>query len=340
MFQKLRNRLFGNGYRIVRWAFLWCLLVGLLSGCGMGLWLKDGLALEEFDGYKQWLQDGWPVGEENTALSVLFWQFISGTVPTNSYAVLANGFPVLQGVDGRTWRLVTEEETFYASAFITDQWEHQFEKIKELTMSDEVQVLLYHTHNAETYLPSAGVSKVSGQNGGVVQATEVFQEALQQKYGIRTLHNTSLHDYPNWNRSYQNSLNTVQQLLQVHDDVKAVFDIHRDAGFTSKKPTTTMIHGKEAARIMLVIGANHEQWKENLAFARKLETKCNELYPGLLRDTIHIKETGRYNQQVHPHAVLLEIGSDLNTQEEANYALECFAQVVAEVLQIEESKME
>ena len=63
-----------------------------------------------------------------------------------------------------------------------------------------------------------------------------------------------------------------------------MFDIHRDAGFTSKKPTTTMINGKSAARIMLVIGGNHENWQENLAFARQLETKCNELYPGLLRD--------------------------------------------------------
>ena len=87
---------------------------------------------------------------------------------------------------------------------------------------------------------------------------------------------------------------------------------------------------------MLVVGANQPNWKENLAFARQLEAKCNELYPELLRNNIHLKETGRYNQQVHPHAVLLEIGSDLNTQEEANYAMECFAQVVYEVLQSQE----
>ncbi|MGM9526431.1 MAG: stage II sporulation protein P, partial [Peptococcaceae bacterium] len=217
--------------------------------------------------------------------------------------------------------------------FVPEDWQHRFEKIQELTVSQEVQVILYHTHNAETYLPTAGVSKVNGENGGVVQAADVFQAALQQKYGIRTVHNTTLHDYPNWNRAYQNSLLTAQQLLQANPDAMAVFDIHRDAGFTSKEPTTTTINGKKAARIMLVIGANHETWKENLAFARQLEQTCNQLYPGLLRENIRIKETGRYNQQVHPHAVLLEIGSDLNTQEEADYAMECFAQVVAEVLQ-------
>lgn len=52
----------------------------------------------------------------------------------------------------------------------------------------------------------------------------------------------------------------------------------------------------------------------------------------MLRESIRIKETGRYNQQMNPHAVLLEIGSDLNTQEEADYSMECFAQVVYEVL--------
>ena len=314
----------------------WCLLVLLLSGCGAGLWQAGGLASSETDTYERWLQQGWPLAGNSTALSAMLWQLVSGTMPTNPYALLVSGFPVLQDLDGHTVKLVTEEEAYYASAFVSDSWTHRFEKVKEITVTEEAQVLLYHTHNAETYLPSAGVSKVSGQNGGVVQAASVFQAALQQKYGIRTIHNTTLHDYPNWNRSYQNSLATAQQLLQTHTSVKAVFDVHRDAGFTSKKPTTTTINGRSAARIMLVIGANHENWKENLAFARELEARCNELYPGLLRDNIHIKETGRYNQQVHPHAVLLEIGSDLNTQEEADYALECFAQVVYEVLQMQE----
>ena len=148
----------------------------------------------------------------------------------------------------------------------------------------------------------------------------------------KNFHSTTIHDYPDWSRSYQNSLLTAKQLLEAYPDVKAVFDIHRDAGFTSKKTTTAIVHGKSAAKIMMVIGCNHDNWQENLAFARALEAKCNELYPGLLRDDILIKTTGRYNQQVHSRAVLLEIGSDLNTQAEANYSMECFAHVVYEVL--------
>ena len=325
--------MFQNWRRNLRKLLPWCLMVMVLSGCGSSLWQTGGLAIEQNEDWQQYIGAGWVLCQPDSPISVMLWQLISGTVPVSPYQQLAGGFPLLTEKKGKTVRLVTEEEAFYASAFVPEDWQHRFEKIQELTVSQEVQVILYHTHNAETYLPTAGVSKVNGENGGVVQAADVFQAALQQKYGIRTVHNTTLHDYPNWNRAYQNSLLTAQQLLQANPDAMAVFDIHRDAGFTSKEPTTTTINGKKAARIMLVIGANHETWKENLAFARQLEQTCNQLYPGLLRENIRIKETGRYNQQVHPHAVLLEIGSDLNTQEEADYSMECFAQVMAEVLQ-------
>ena len=278
------------------------------------------------------LQHGWVITGQSMTLRDAIWRLCVNILPENGYLQIANGFPLLRANEGHITKIIAEEEAYYASAIISDIWKHSFEKVGNLTLSEEVQVILYHTHNAETYLPDDGVSKVTGQNGGVVDAARVFQDALQKKYGIRTAHSTTIHDYPDWSRSYQNSLNTAKQLLQAYPDAKAVFDIHRDAGFTSKKTTTTTIRGKNAAKIMMVIGCNHADWKENLAFARQLEAKCNELYPGLLRDQIRIKETGRYNQQVHGHAVLLEIGSDLNTQAEAEYSMECFAHVVHEVL--------
>ena len=309
----------------------WCLLLLFLSGCGISLWQPAEKLIQEETDAQQWIMEGWPVGQMKMSFSEKIWYLLTGTVPVNPYYQCAGAFPVLQGSDGGGTEQQTEE-AFYAASLIPSGWQHKFEKITGMTVSEEAQVLLYHTHNAETYLPTYGVSKVSGQNGGVVQASVLLQKALQQKYGIRTIHNITLHDYPDWNRSYQNSLATVQQVLKSNPEIKAVLDIHRDAGFTSKAPTTATIHGKQAARIMLVIGANHENWQENLAFAREIEKVCNELYPGLLREKIHIKETGRYNQQVHPRAVLLEIGSDLNTQEEADYALECFAHALYEVI--------
>ena len=278
------------------------------------------------------LQAGWPVQKQKSSLRNEIWQLLIGILPENGYLHAAGGIPLLQKNNGRITKIIAEEEAYYASAVISDIWKHSFGKVETIPLSEAVQVVLYHTHNAETYLPDDGASKLNGKNGGVVTAAKLFQEALQKKYGIRTAHSTTIHDYPDWSRSYQNSLLTAKQLLEAYPDVKAVFDSHRDAGFTSKKTTTAIVHGKSAAKIMMVIGCNHDNWQENLAFARALEAKCNELYPGLLRDDILIKTTGRYNQQVHSRAVLLEIGSDLNTQAEANYSMECFAHVVYEVL--------
>lgn len=298
----------------------------------------DSVSIDDFwNTAEQVLDKGWPFYGKKESLRDGIWRLVADILPENGYLHMVSGIPLLGIHGGTITKIITEEEAYYAAAWISDIWKHSFEQVGDLTLSEDVQVILYHTHNAETYLPDDGVSKVAGQNGGVVDAAKRFQEALQKKYGIRTAHSTTIHDYPDWSRSYQNSLNTAKQLLQAYPEAKAVFDIHRDAGFTSKKTTTAIVHGRSAAKIMMVIGCNHENWKENLAFARLLEEKCNALYPGLLREQIHIKETGRYNQQVDGHAVLLEVGSDLNTQAEAEYAMECFAHVVYEVLKDMES---
>ena len=149
-------------------------------------------------------------------------------------------------------------------------------------------------------------------------------------YAIKTVHNKTLHDYPDWSHSYINSLKTAKALLNSYPEAKIIFDVHRDAGYTSKNPTTAVINGKKAAKILLVVGGNHENYQQNLAFAQSLEDEGAKMYPDLIKG-IHIAQSARYNQQIHPHDIIVEVGSDLNTQEEANYAMECFADICAAV---------
>ena len=253
------------------------------------------------------------------------------------YEQLGQGMGILKWLDRQNFgsqnvMTAIENEDFYLDTeTMVDDWHFELSNLSDVSLSQDVAVLLYHTHNAETYSPTDGTSKRPGENGGVSTAAEVLKDSLEQKYGLKTLHSKVLHDYPNWNRSYINSLGTVKDLLAAHPKVQAVFDIHRDAGFTSKEPTTLTLNGQKAAKIMIVVGANHENWQSNLSFAQKLEDRSNEIYPGLVR-SIRIVQANRYNQQAHPHSLILEVGSDLNTQEEANFALECFAQVIADVL--------
>jgi len=228
------------------------------------------------------------------------------------------------------WQRIVEE-TLYKENQAATVWNFQLKELLRPALSEDVQIILYHTHNAETYAGSYGVSKVTGQNGGVVQAAKVLAESLERKYGIKVWHSEVLHDYPDWSQSYNNSLKTIRALLNSNPKTKVVFDVHRDAGYNNKASSTVQIKGNDAAVILLVIGANHQNWQENLAFAQMLEKKAAELYPGLFKG-IRIAEKNRYNQQAHEHSVIVEVGSDLNTQEEANYSMECFAHICAEVM--------
>jgi len=224
------------------------------------------------------------------------------------------------------------EEDFYLDTPPgLDGWYFEINENEPVELSKDPVILLYNTHNAETYRPTDGKSKLEGKNAGVVKTTRVLKETLENKYGLKTIHSETIHDYPDWSRSYINSLQTAQKLLKANKTIRAVFDIHRDAGFKSKSTTTIKINGENTASIMIVIGTEHKRWRENLAFAEKLETKANELYPNLIRD-IRIRNNRRYNQHLHPNAVLLEVGTDLNTLAEAQYSTSLFARVIAEVI--------
>lgn len=327
---------------------IWCWGSTLLreSKESIAVWKADSLWAETVQSKKNWwvslnadeLKDflSLPIValKENQA-SDSWWSWIIGFDPTNPYQQIKRGLDVLALAekDKQLDKMPTiiEEDIYSARAALAEDWHFETARLEEIPLTEEVQIILYHTHNAETYTPTDGVSKRAGENAGVSTAADVLGQALERKYGLRTLHSKVLHDYPDWNRSYINSLATIQSLLKSYPDVRAVFDVHRDAGFTSKEPTTVMLGGSPAAKIMIVVGANHDNWKQNLAFAQALEDKSNLLYPGLVR-SIRIVQANRYNQQAHNHSLILEVGSDLNTQEEANYAMECFAQVVAEVL--------
>ena len=200
-------------------------------------------------------------------------------------------------------------------------------------ISEEPQVAIYSTHSAESYTPYSGQASVSGERGGVYVASSVVAEALAKK-NIGTVVDDTIHDSPNWNLSYKNSLQTASRLLNEYPSVRILIDMHRDAGLPKEK-TTVEINGKKAAGIMLVVGSNqryeHPYWQENLAFAESIGEKMQEMYPGLLR-AVKV-QNGRYNQHISTHSILVEMGATDNTIEEVEYSAAMLADVLAAVLE-------
>ncbi|MGI6552104.1 MAG: stage II sporulation protein P [Bacillota bacterium] len=194
------------------------------------------------------------------------------------------------------------------------------------------QLIIYNTHNAETYAPTDGKSKLEGENAGVVKVASHLEAILKNQYGIATARSETIHDYPKFEKSYGNSEATLKKLLQEHPKAQIVIDVHRDAG--QPEAQTVNINGKKSARIRLIVGSdarlNHPNWTKNRDFAKTVTEKMEELFPGLSLG--YRVQSGRYNQHLHPHSLLIEVGSDRNRLEEALYAIELFARVIAELL--------
>ncbi|NLO88719.1 MAG: stage II sporulation protein P [Clostridia bacterium] len=201
-----------------------------------------------------------------------------------------------------------------------------------LSVGDNPLVGIYNTHNSETYMATDGVKHKKGKNGGVVRVAEVLESCLKNKYGITVIRSAKIHDYPDWSLSYSKSKETAKNMLAQHPSIQILLDIHRDAGLKEKKIVN--IKGKDAAQILLIVGSNkrlpHPNWEKNKEFAQIINKKMNEMYPGLSRG-VRV-QNGRYNQHLHPHAILVEIGSVKNSLQEAEYSAELFAGVIHEVL--------
>lgn len=190
-------------------------------------------------------------------------------------------------------------------------------------------VAIYCTHNAECYVPSQGVEKLEGKNGGVYDVAQHLKEILEDKYKIPTILSSTIHDYPDWSKSYANSLKTLEELKRKYPSVKIFLDLHRDAK-TPRESTLADINGEDVARIMFIVGSDHRlphpQWKQNWEFAKTVAGVSKRLYPELIKG-VRVQE-GRYNQHVSPHCLLAEMGATENTLEEAKKAAEMLAGVI------------
>jgi len=192
-------------------------------------------------------------------------------------------------------------------------------------------VVIYHTHNGETYLPLHGKSRLDGKNGGVALIGEEISSCLE-KEGIVVVHDLTIHDYPDYPSSYIESAKTAKRLIEENPELKVLIDLHRDAGIP--KQETVLVDGEEAARILLIVGNGQRlpnpHWQENYALAQRIANLLEEKYPGIVKG-VRLKD-GRYNQHLSPQAILVEIGSDKNTLEEGLVAGRCLAAVLAELI--------
>ncbi|MDF2632799.1 MAG: stage sporulation protein [Caproiciproducens sp.] len=197
------------------------------------------------------------------------------------------------------------------------------------------QVLIYHTHTTEAFL---GDTRSRDPAKSVVAVGDQITAQLKAA-GINTVHDTTIHDDPMYNGSYDRSKVTMLNNLKKYPGLQVTIDLHRDAMGTSDgtriKPTA-MINGKKAAQIMIISGCDDDgtlgfpNWEYNLRLAVRIQKSLSDLYPGLARPLNFCAR--KYNENLTKGSLLIEIGTEVNTLEEAKYSGELLGKALAATL--------
>jgi len=201
------------------------------------------------------------------------------------------------------------------------------------------QIFVYHTHTTESFLKNINQigdksvpSRTSDSNYNVVRVGEALISNLK-KLNVNVIHNKTIHD-KDYNSSYVKSLSTLTDYVGKYPSLKMTIDLHRDAAGSDKLRVVKKINGKDYAQIMFVIGTDSKldnpKWKENLKLALKIQSRLNELAPGIAKPTYISKN--RYNQHLTNGSVIIEIGGDGNVIDECVRSTTYLAQAINDVI--------
>lgn len=228
----------------------------------------------------------------------------------------------------------------------TLQLEEIVTHLQQLDKTEESPlVLIVHTHTSEAYTPdgadiytSSDTARTEDTNYNMVRVGDEIAAVLNAE-GVRTVHDTTLHDYPSYTGSYGRSLATVEKWLSEYPSIQIVLDVHRDAvelnDGTMLRTCASLAGGENSAQVMLVVGTDdtgleHPQWKNNLAFAVAMQQALLVQGEDFARD-INLS-ANRYNQHLTPFSLIVEVGSSGNTLQEALTCARTFAMTAAEVI--------
>ncbi len=215
----------------------------------------------------------------------------------------------------------------------------------KIQKNGEPQVLIIHTHTTESfmtenrdYYTDSDLTRTTDENLNMVHLGNIVTDTLNNA-GIVTIHDKTVHDYPEYNNSYTRAASTINSNIKKYPSIKIVIDMHRDAisaNDTDKVKVATEINGKKAAQIMLVMGSqsgsvtNFPNWKENFKLALKLQQTIEVMYPSLARSISLMSRN--YNESLTSGSMLIEIGTDGNTIDEVCYSAELLGNALTNLL--------
>lgn len=206
---------------------------------------------------------------------------------------------------------------------------------KEKPVSNEVvvdeiikpHVYIYNSHQTEGYL----------DNINVYDAAYMFKDALVLNNLDVTVENGNINEFliannMDYSYSYVASRYFIEENIH-NNNYSLIIDLHRDA--LNREDSIINIDGKTYARILFVVGREHDNYQDNLNLANDLHQKISAKYPNLSRGVM-LKSgpgvNGLYNQDLSLNMILLELGGNNNYKEEITNTINLLAPMLGEYL--------
>lgn len=193
-----------------------------------------------------------------------------------------------------------------------------------LTKEDPT-MLIYHSHAGETYSdsPEGNYHSQNNRDKSVLEVGTLLTEQLSQK-GWGVAHSTKYHDYPDFTKSYASSLETVKSMLNNHKNINIAIDLHRDGRDLNtdadmqkeNERMSTTYNGEKVAKFFFVVGMKNPNLDEVKALAEDITKFAQSKYPELVLPIVK-KQYGKFNQYMAKNHMLIEIGSNGTSSDEA-----------------------
>lgn len=200
-------------------------------------------------------------------------------------------------------------------------------------------VLILHTHATESYTQTAEDTYAASssfrtldESKNMISIGDEVARVLEEN-GISVIHDRQLHDYPSYNGSYDSAQAAMEEYFAQYPTIRLVLDLHRDAAENENGQVATyaQVSGQDSAQLMLVLGSDaggyeHPYWEQTFSLGMKLQALLERQAPGICRSTNFTYQ--RYNQQLWPNTILVEVGTAGNTRAEALVAARALAQSI------------
>ncbi len=190
-------------------------------------------------------------------------------------------------------------------------------------------VYIYNSHQLENY--NSTNLDIYGITPNVLMASYLLKEKLNSR-GISTIvEDANLTEFLSLNgwdhtNSYKASRIFILDKKNKYSSLKYFIDIHRDS--VGRSGTTTNIGGKDYAKILFVVGLEHDNYKDNLKTSEEINGIVDKYYPGLSKGILKkegIGVDGIYNQDISSNSILIEVGGVDNTIDEVLNTVEALS---------------